>query len=157
MTGNPKVIALLQSALASELRAIAQYRQDAAVLENANLDALAKYFSDFAGQEDEHFRELLARITFLGGRPAVDLSPATTYRDSIEEILDGNLALELQARQDYQTAADEAAASWDAVSRDLFADTAGDEEKHINWLEGELALFRELGAAAYTAAWKARV
>ena len=155
MTGSPKVIAAINAALASELRAMSQYKQDAAVLVNANLESLAKYFSDFAGQEETHYGELLERITFLNGRPVVQAT-ATDYRESIEEILTGNLALELQARNDYQVAVELAVIERDYVSRALFEDTEGDEEKHINFLEGEIALFRELGEVAYTSAWKAR-
>jgi bacterioferritin len=155
MTGTLAVLNALNAALGSELRAIAQYRQDAAVLENLNLPALAKYASDFAAQEAEHLGELLERLTFLDGSPAYAAAP-TEYRGTVQAILTGNLALEVQARNDYESLVALAMAERDSVTRALAEDTEGDEEKHVNFWEGEIDLFQLMGEAAYVTAWKAR-
>jgi len=71
-------------------------------------------------------------------------------------VLNGQLALELQASADYQAAGDMAAASGDAVTRDLFAEIEADEQEHINWLEGELAIISRFGIEAYVAGYRAK-
>ena len=155
MKTTENVIKQLELALASEMQAIAQYRQDAAVLDNLGLPALAKYANDFASQEEEHRRELFERVTFLEGAPSIQ-APSTEWRGDVEAILRGNLKLEMKARDDYQKSVEIASADHDEGSRALFSDTEMDEEKHINFWEGEIYLLTKMGEAAYLTAWKAR-
>jgi bacterioferritin len=155
MRGNPQVIAALNAACASELRAQAQYRQDAAVLDNMGLPALAKVATEYAGAEMAHLSENLARITFLEGSPAFQPTP-TEYHGDVRSILAGNIALELQARNDYQDLVDLAMEQRDTVTRALVEDSTRDEEGHLNFWEGELMLLDLVGEQDYVSAWKAK-
>ena len=155
MKGNPTVIEALLKACAAEVRSHVQYRQDAAVLENLGLPALAAYLIGRAGEESEHLKKYLARLTFLEGAPAFQPT-ATVYAADVLAVLNGQLALELQASADYQAAGDMAAAAGDAVTRDLFAEIEADEQEHVNWLEGELAIIGRFGIEAYVAGYRAK-
>jgi bacterioferritin len=153
--GSPKVIAALQAACAAEVRSQVQYRQDAAVLDNAGLPALAAELLKRADEEAEHLKLFTERLVFLDGKPVIAPDP-TNYSGDIQPVLDGQLKLETKASSDYQGFADLAAAEGDAVTRDLFAEIEADEQEHINYLEGEINVIAKWGIDAYVAGYRAK-
>lgn len=155
MKGNPAVIDELMKACAAEVRSRTQYLQDAAVLDNLGLPALAGELRKRADEEQEHLDKFLARLTFLGGQPAFQPT-ATIYRGDIAPVLEGQTALELQASIDYQAAAEIAEKSHDYVSRDLFVEIEADEQEHLNYLEGERGVIARYGVEAYVAGYRAK-
>jgi bacterioferritin len=69
---------------------------------------------------------------------------------NVKEILDCDLAAEIGARALYQEAATYCHSVKDYPSRDLFEDLMKDEEHHIDFLETQLDLVKDLGVQLYS-------
>lgn len=67
LTKTKDVIQMLQRLYASEIVAREQYRAHAVEVVGPNCIQLAELFNSYADEEDEHAKELLARIDALGG------------------------------------------------------------------------------------------
>jgi bacterioferritin len=84
-------IGLLNGDLALEYAAAIQYRQHAAVISGVYF-AFAAELNTHADEELEHARKVAEMITWLGGRPAVDVAPRYTSLDNLamlQQDLDG--------------------------------------------------------------------
>jgi bacterioferritin len=68
---------------------------------------------------------------------------------NVKEILDADLKAEIDARALYQEAATYCQTVKDYVSRDLFEELMADEEHHIDFLESQLDLVKQLGVQLY--------
>jgi bacterioferritin len=68
----------------------------------------------------------------------------------VKEILECDLAAEVGARALYQEAATYCHSVKDYPSRDLFEDLMKDEEGHIDFLETQLDLVKDLGVQLYS-------
>ncbi len=71
---------------------------------------------------------------------------------TVKEVLECDLKLEMAARALYQEAATHCHAVKDYVTRDLFERLMCDEEKHIDLLETQLDLAAKLGLELYAQA-----
>jgi bacterioferritin len=68
---------------------------------------------------------------------------------TVKEVLDCDLALEMHARALYEEAATYCHGAKDYVTRDLFEKLMSDEEEHIDFLETQLELVARLGLELY--------
>jgi len=152
MKGDAKVIAILNEALKAELTAINQYWLHYRVLNNWGLLEMAKTWRKESIEEMEHADKLTVRIIFLDGFPNLQVLDPLHIGQSVKEILECDLALELQARALYAEAATHCHAVKDYVSRDLFEKLMHDEEEHIDFLETQLDLVDKLGLELYAQA-----
>ncbi len=100
----------------------------------------------------EHADKLTVRIIFLDGFPNLQVLDPLHIGQSVKEVLECDLALELQARALYEEAATHCHAVKDYVSRDLFEKLMHDEEEHIDFLETQLDLVEKLGLELYAQA-----
>jgi bacterioferritin len=64
-------------------------------------------------------------------------------------MLESDLGLELGAVKDYNSAIQMCVADKDNGSRDLFVKLLLDEEGHVDWLEEQLHLIKEIGYERY--------
>ena len=69
---------------------------------------------------------------------------------SVKEVMECDLAAEVDARSLYQEAATYCHSIKDYVSRDLFEELMKDEEDHIDFLETELSLINKVGVELYS-------
>jgi bacterioferritin len=69
---------------------------------------------------------------------------------SVEEIIRADLATELDARNLYLEAAAYCLSINDRVSEQLFEGVVKSEEKHIDFLETQLELIKQLGVQLYS-------
>ena len=65
------------------------------------------------------------------------------------EVLESDLAAELEARSLYLEAAKYCDGVNDRVSKNLFEELAADEEGHIDFLETQLELIKQVGLQLY--------
>ncbi len=149
MKGEPKVIEYLNSGLRHELTAINQYWLHYRLLDNWGYRKLAKVWRKESIEEMEHADKLTTRIIFLEGFPNMQVLDPLHIGQTVKEVLDCDLALEMHARALYQEAATHCHAVKDYVSRDLFESLMHDEEKHIDMLETQLDLVDKLGLQLY--------
>jgi bacterioferritin len=150
MRGDDKVIEYLNRGLRSELTAVNQYWLHYRMLDNWGLKELAKKWREESIEEMGHADKFVDRILFLEGFPNMQSLDPLRIGENVEEILNADLASEIQARALYLEAAQYCASINDRVSKNLFEELAGDEEHHIDFLETQLDLVKRIGLALYT-------
>jgi bacterioferritin len=150
MKGDPKVIDYLNKGLRSELTAINQYWLHYRILDNWGLKNLAKKWKAESIEEMHHADKFAERILFLDGFPNMQVLDPLRIGQDVKEILEADLAAEVDARSLYQEAATHCHAVKDYVSRDLFEQLMKDEEHHIDFLEEQLDLVAKLGVQLYS-------
>lgn len=152
MKGEPKVIEYLNTGIRHELTAINQYWIHYRLLDNWGYRALAKHWRKESIEEMEHADKLTVRIIFLEGFPNMQVLDPLHIGQTVKEVLDCDLKLEMTARALYEEAATHCHAVKDYVSRDLFESLMHDEEKHIDILETQIDLVAKLGLELYAQA-----
>lgn len=151
MRGNEKVIQQLNEGLQGELTAILQYIVHAEMCQNWGYGRLGAYIKKQAIDEMKHAEGLIERILFLGGVPKVDTMPAPAIGATVKAQLDHDLAAELAAVKQYNSAAEICGKAGDNASRALFEKMVKDEEEHADFLESQLFLIGEVGLDNYLA------
>ncbi|KRA16196.1 MULTISPECIES: bacterioferritin [unclassified Lysobacter] len=149
MKGDAKVIEFLNKALYNELTAINQYFLHAKMLKNWGLKELADHEYHESIDEMKHADKLSERILFLDGLPNFQALGKLRIGENPRELLNCDLALELEALPVLRDGIKHAEAVGDYVSRQLFADILDSEEEHIDWIETQLALIDRLGEQNY--------
>jgi len=152
MKGEPKVVEYLNSSLRHELTAVNQYWLHYRLLDNWGYRALAKHWRKESIEEMEHADKLTTRIIFLEGFPNMQVLDPLHIGQTVQEVLECDLKLELAARALYEEAATHCHAVKDYVSRDLFEKLMHAEEEHIDFLETQLDLVDKLGLQLYAQA-----
>ena len=150
MKGDPKVIDFLNKALRHELTAINQYWLHYRLLDNWGLKDLAKKWRKESIEEMEHADKLVERIIFFDGFPNMQVLDPLHIGQNVKEMLDCDLAAEIDARSLYQEAATYCHSVKDYVSRDLFEKLMKDEEEHIDFLETQIDLVKKIGVELYS-------
>ena len=149
MKGDDKVIEYLNKGLRSELTAINQYWLHYRILDNWGYKDLAKKWRAESIEEMEHADKFVARILFLEGFPNMQSLDPLRIGENIEEVLKSDLAAEIGARALYLEAAQYCMSVNDRVSMNLFEELAHDEEEHIDFLETQLELIKQVGVQLY--------
>ena len=150
MQGDPKVIDYLNKGLRSELTAISQYWLHYRLLNNWGLLDMAKVWRKESIEEMEHADKLIHRIIFLDGFPNMQVLDPLHIGQNVKEILDCDLKAEISARTLYEEAATHCHGARDYVTRDLFEKLMKDEEHHIDFLEKQIHLVKQLGVELYS-------
>jgi bacterioferritin len=151
MRGNETVIGYLNEVLKAELSAINQYFLHAEICSNWGYKKLAAYGKKEAIDEMKHAEMCMERILFLEGMPVMHELFPLRIGENVKAQLENDLALELDAVPRLNRAAAAAVAAGDNGSRDLFEKILTDEEHHVDWLEAQLGLIKEIGLDNYLA------
>jgi bacterioferritin len=151
MRGDPKVIAELNSALSSELTAIAQYMVQAEMCANWGYAQLSQYTKKRAIDEMHHAEHLIERILFLDGVPGVDVALKPQIGATVPAQLETDLKDEYDAIRQYNASAKICEAAGDHGTRELFDAMIKDEEAHADWLEAQLTIIEQAGLQNYLA------
>ena len=149
MKGDPKVIELLNEALKNELTATNQYWLHYRLLDNWGVDKLAKFERSESIDEMKHADRLAERILFLDGLPNFQLLGRLHIGENVEEILKGDMELELEALGQLKGAIAHCEKIRDYVSRDLFSDILENEEQHVDTLEQQFEMIGRMGIQNY--------
>src|SRR5438552_9117876 len=145
MNGDQGVIGYLNKALRHELTAVNQYWLHYRLLDNWGYKVLARTWRKESIEEMQHADKLIERIIFLDGFPNMQVLDPLHIGQNVKEVLDCDLAAEISARTLYEEAATHCHGARDYVTRDLFEKLMKDEEHHIDFLETQLHLVKELG------------
>lgn len=148
MKGNPKVIDELNHALREELTAINQYFIHAEMCENFGYERLSKYIKKQSIGEMKHAESLIERILFLDGTPSME-PMALNIGQTVKQMIENDLALEINAVAMYNKAVAVARAENDNGSRELLEKLVMDEEEHVDWLEAQVHQMKEMGYERY--------
>jgi bacterioferritin len=149
MLRDPKVVEHLNTQLTNELTAVNQYFLHARALEHWGVTKLGKY--EYAGSigEMKHADELIKRILFLDGLPNVQRLNPIRVGESVEQILKADQALEEEALSDLREGIAYCENVHDFVSRDLLQKILQSEEEHVDFLDRQFDLIRQIGIERY--------
>jgi len=149
MQGDRAIIERLNEVLTNELTSVNQYFLHARMLENWGFRRLGKLIYDESIGEMRHADKLIHRILFLDGLPNLQDLHKLAIGETVLETLTADLALEQRGRVALVAGVAQCEAAQDFVSRQLLTEILGDTEDHIDFLETQLNLARELGDANY--------
>jgi bacterioferritin len=150
MKGDEKVLEYLNRGLRSELTTINQYWLHYRILSNWGFKDLAKQWREESIEEMRHADRFTDRILFLEGFPNMQVLDPLKIGQTVEEIIASDLASEYEARALYIESAEYASSVHDRVTKELYDDLLKDEEKHIDFLETQQELIRQLGVQLYS-------
>jgi bacterioferritin len=149
MKGNPRVIELLNEAIKAELTAINQYWLHYRILDNWGVKRLAEYERGESIDEMKHADRFSERVLFLEGLPNFQALGRLRIGETVEEILKADLEAEHEAVAMYRNGVAECEKLGDFVSRELFAEVLRDEEGHVDFLETQFELIKQMGLHNY--------
>lgn len=149
MKGPEVSLRHLQRALTMELTTVNTYMLQAAKLEDWGLDVLAARMREEIEEEREHAQRYLDRLIFLEGEPDVSTLDPIGQDQSVRDIYQTQMKMELEARSYYDHAAREARDAGDLGTFDLFRSILKDEEEHIDFVETQFSLLELMGEQLY--------
>ncbi len=149
MKGDSKIIEALNRALTIELTAINQYFIHAKMCENWGYHRLAKKHHEESIGEMKHADSLIDRILFLEGIPNIARYDVIRAGTGVKDQLEHDLKLELGGVKVYNAAIDLAVQIKDAGSREILEHILSDSEAHVDWLESQLNIIKEVGLDNY--------
>jgi len=151
MKGNAKVIELLNDILTGELTGINQYFVHAKMCANWGYKRLAERNRAESIDEMKHADELIERVLFLEGVPNMQRLGNVKVGETVPEQLKLDRELELDAVARLNAAIAVTTEVGDHGTRELLEDILESEEAHIDWLEAQLELIKQVGEQNYLA------
>jgi bacterioferritin len=151
MRGNDRVHKDLSEALKAELTAINQYFLHGKMCDNWGYFRLGAHYRKESIEEMVHAEKLMDRILFLDGTPNMTDIGKINIGSNVKAQFESDLALEIHAVKHLNEAIKIASEVGDNASRALFEEILGDEEEHVDYLEGQLHAIGEIGLDNYRA------
>lgn len=151
MKGNDEVIAVLQDVLCAELTAVNQYFIHARMCDNWGYKRLAEHIRKESIEEMHHAQEIIDRILYFDGAPNMQKYMKINVGKTVPEQFQLDLDVEYQAVPRLNRGIEVARAQGDNGTRSLLEHILKEEEEHVDWLEAQLGILKEIGAENYLA------
>jgi bacterioferritin len=151
MRGDDRVIEFLNEQLTAELTAINQYFLHAKMQENFGWIKIARHTKAESLDEMRHAELLTDRILFLEGLPNYQQLFALRIGETIGQMLEADLAVEVEAVDRLRRGIEYMRGSSDITSANIFEAILRDEEEHVDYLETQIELVAKLGEPLYLA------
>jgi len=151
MKGNAKLIEALNDVLTAELTGINQYFIHAKMCGNWGYRRLAEVNRKESVSEMKHADELIERILFLDGVPNMQRLGKVRVGETVAEQLKLDHGLEIDAISRLNKTIALAVDVDDNGSRELLEKILVSEEEHVDWLEAQLELIKQVGEQNYLA------
>ncbi len=149
MKGDKVVIQCLNDLLAGELGARDQYFIHSLMYDEWGYTKLFEHSAHESDHEKLHAELLVRRIMMLGGTP-VNAPVAINVGKDVMSMLQADLAVEYEVRDNLKAAIKLCEEKQDYVSRDMLVTQLEDtEEDHAHWLEKQLSLIDAMGLPNY--------
>jgi bacterioferritin len=151
MKGDPAILDLLNEVLTNELTAVNQYFLHGRMVENWGYQRLYEKFRHQSIDEMKDADEIIERILYLEGLPNLQRLSKINVGESVPEMFQLDLDVEKNAIAVLNRGIEQCRRAGDNGSADLLEDILEGEEEHANWLEAQLTLIQQVGAAQYLA------
>jgi bacterioferritin len=149
MKGDARVIDLLNEVLTGELTAINQYFLHGKMCLNWGYKHLGKKIYEESIDEMKHANKLVERILFLDGLPNLQKLNKLAIGTSVIEILKNDLDFELGTVPRLNKGIALCRDVGDNGSEELLTHILVESEEHVDWLESQLELVKQVGDAHY--------
>lgn len=149
MKSSPQVIAALNKVLTSELTSINQFFLHARMYKNWGLDELNSKCYKKSIKDMKQADELIERILFLEGLPNLQMLGALRIGEHTEEMLNCDMAFQLEQIPVLKDAIALCEKEKDYVSRDLLEELLEYEEEHVDWIETQQYQVEKMGIENY--------
>ena len=151
MKGNEQVIEALNAGLTIELTAINTYFIHSKMCRNWGLNKLANHYYAESIEEMKHAEEIIDRILFLDGIPAISRYDVINVGDSPKQQIENAMALEIKGAATYNEGIKLCTDVKDNASRELMERMVVESEQSIDWAEAQLDLMKMVGTENYFA------
>jgi bacterioferritin len=149
MKTDPKVIEIFNNVLKNELTAINQYFLHSRMLRNLGVTKLAEHEYHQSVDEMKDADMLIERVLFLEGVPNLQDLGKLLIGETVQEILECDLKLEQAARPVLLDGIAHCESVRDYESRHILREILAGEEEHIDFLETQLELIKQIGIQNY--------
>ncbi|OLQ73297.1 bacterioferritin [Photobacterium proteolyticum] len=149
MQGKTQVLSYLNQVLTVELTSINQYFLHARIFRNWGLDELNEKEYKKSIKDMKQADDLIERILFLEGLPNLQHLEKLRIGEDAEEMLQCDLALEMEQLALLREAIAFCETEADFVSRELLEDILAYEEEYVDWIETQQELIRNIGIENY--------
>ena len=149
MKGIDEVLEMLNQLLTNELTAINQYFVHAKMCKNWGYDRLAHKIRAESIDEMKHADEVIDRILFLEGVPNLQRLHKLQVGETVKEQLESDKGLEDRAIKLLNEWIPKCRALGDNATEDLMTRILVSEEQHLDWIETQLELIRQVGEQNY--------
>ncbi|ATG75390.1 bacterioferritin [Zobellella denitrificans] len=149
MKGDKKIIEYLNQVLTAELTSINQYFLHARMFKNWGLKELDEKEYKKSIKDMKQADALIERVLFLEGLPNLQKLDPLRIGEHAEEMLQCDLALELEQLTLLREAIAYCESKGDYVSRDMLEDILEYEEEYVDWLETQQGLIGDIGIKNY--------
>jgi bacterioferritin len=149
MQAKPGVIDRLNTILTIELTAINQYFVQAEMCRNWGYDRLYEKFKHSSMAEMQDTPHIIAHILYLEGVPNMQRLNQVRVGENVQEHLQLDLELEVEAVEALREAITHCRNVEDYTTRKMFEDMIASEEEHVDWIENQLEIIRQIGLELY--------
>ena len=149
MESTPTIIDLLNDVLTAELTSINQYFIHAQMCSNWGYKHLADELRKESFGEMEHAEKVIDRVLFLEGVPNMQRLGNIRIGETVPEQFSLDLAMETEHVKRLNAGIATAREQGDEGTRLLLDSILDDSEEHVDWLETQLDLVRNLGDQLY--------
>ena len=151
MKGDSRVIDMLNEILTGELTAINQYFLHAKMCQNWGYKRLYDLIRKESIDEMKHADKLIERVLFLEGLPNLQRLGKLNIGQTVVEQFKNDLGIEMEAIPRLNKSITECRVIGDNGTVELLEDILTSEEEHVDWLEAQLELVKQVGEAHYLA------
>ncbi|MGD9860180.1 bacterioferritin [Marinobacterium iners] len=149
MKHDDTLVQQLNRVLTLELTSINQYFLHARIFRNWGLERLNHKAYKKSILDMKQADRLIERILFLEGLPNLQHLERLRIGEDTEEMLQGDLSLETDQIALLRDVIAQCEAGGDYVSRKMLVDILEEEEEHLDWIETQQHLIREVGIQNY--------
>jgi bacterioferritin len=151
MKGDKDIIQQLNAVLTGELTAINQYFLHARMCDNWGFKKLGSKIWEESIDEMKHAQTLTDRLLFLEGLPNLQKLGKLRIGENVEEVLKADLELEHENIPMVRKGIETCLAKQDTATREILEHILVEEEMHVDWLETQLSVIKEIGIQNYLA------